>query len=68
MTHAEHATKTLGQNPATPCASWHITFNGRCLNCGFDPCRDACPIDDPRNVRNASCYNCPKSKTETKEA
>lgn len=34
MTHYEW-TKTHKQ--AVPCASWHITFGGRCLNCGYDP-------------------------------
>ena len=22
------------------CASWHLTFNGRCLNCGYEPEKD----------------------------
>jgi len=34
MNHTEHAEKAKS---ATPCAAWHITFGGRCLNCGFDP-------------------------------
>ena len=25
--------------PVVPCAAWHITFGGRCLNCGWDPAR-----------------------------
>ena len=23
--------------PSVPCAAWHITFGGKCLNCGYDP-------------------------------
>jgi hypothetical protein len=36
MTHAEHSTKA---RVATPCTSLHITFGGRCLNCGYEPAR-----------------------------
>jgi len=34
MTHKEYMDKI---KPTAPCASWHITFGGRCLNCGYDP-------------------------------
>lgn len=32
MTHREWADK---QKIATPCTAAHITFGGRCLNCGW---------------------------------
>ena len=34
MTHREHERYV---RPAVPCSANHITFGGRCLNCGFDP-------------------------------
>jgi hypothetical protein len=34
LTHAQHAAK--GKR-STPCCAWHITYGGRCFNCGFDP-------------------------------
>lgn len=38
--HLDHAA-TVGLS--VPCSSWHQTFGGLCLNCGFDPLRN-----DPR--------------------
>ena len=32
--HAKHAERLL---LVTPCAAWHMTFYGRCLNCGYAP-------------------------------
>ena len=32
-THLEHATAA---SVATPCRADHLTFGGKCLNCGFD--------------------------------
>ncbi len=34
MTHYEYTQKI---NPPQPCTAAHITFGGRCLNCGYDP-------------------------------
>lgn len=34
MTHHEY---TKQVKPVVPCAAWHLTFEGRCLNCGYDP-------------------------------
>jgi hypothetical protein len=34
MTHVEHSKKA---GLAVPCSALHITFGGRCLNCGYDP-------------------------------
>lgn len=34
MTHLEYSQKS---KLATPCAAHHITFDGICLNCGYDP-------------------------------
>ena len=34
MTHFEHMKKA---GLAVPCCATHITFGGRCLNCGYDP-------------------------------
>lgn len=39
LDHQQHSERTIGKSPATHCAAWHITFGGRCLNCGFDPSR-----------------------------
>ena len=34
MTHYEWSNT---HKHAASCASWHITFGGGCLNCGYDP-------------------------------
>jgi hypothetical protein len=34
MTHKE---ASAFRRPVVPCAAWHITFGGRCLNCGWEP-------------------------------
>ena len=34
MTHTQHSAKARVSNP---CNSTHLTFGGRCLNCGYDP-------------------------------
>lgn len=34
MTHIEY---TKQVTPVVPCAAWHLTFEGRCLNCGYAP-------------------------------
>lgn len=34
MDHLEHIKKT---NPPQPCTASHITFGGKCLNCGWEP-------------------------------
>lgn len=31
-THKEYSESV---QPVVPCAVWHITFGGRCLNCGW---------------------------------
>ena len=37
MTHKEYSKTVLGETPPVYCAAWHITFGGKCLNCGFEP-------------------------------
>jgi hypothetical protein len=37
MTHKE---AMAIKKPTVPCAAWHITFGGRCLNCGWEPDRE----------------------------
>lgn len=34
MTHKEYCDNV---KVATPCTALHITFGGRCLNCGYQP-------------------------------
>ena len=34
MTHQECYEKV---RPVVPCSRQHLTFGGRCLNCGYDP-------------------------------
>jgi hypothetical protein len=34
-THKEYSRRVLGKTPAIYCASWHMTFGGKCLNCGW---------------------------------
>lgn len=34
MTHTQ---KMAAAKVATPCTAAHITFGGRCMNCGFEP-------------------------------
>lgn len=34
MTHAEYSKK---QSLSSPCDRPHMTFGGRCLNCGYEP-------------------------------
>lgn len=34
MTHHQWSKKA---KPATPCTCHHLTYGGRCLNCGYDP-------------------------------
>jgi len=41
MTHKEHSEKV---KPSIPCAAWHITFGGNCLNCGYDSNQKQEPI------------------------
>lgn len=31
LSHVEYARR---HPPTTPCAAWHVTFGGQCLNCG----------------------------------
>jgi hypothetical protein len=40
MTHKEYSERYIKRTHERPCASWHITFGGRCLNCGYDPERE----------------------------
>jgi len=35
--HIEHARR---MRVATPCTAHHMTFEGKCLNCGYDPSGD----------------------------
>ena len=48
MTHREHI--NAGPALSTPCAAWHLTFGGRCLNCGWDP--------DPIRFDPEQCREC----------
>lgn len=36
-THRQHSEMVLGKTPPVACSSSHITFGGRCLNCGWNP-------------------------------
>ena len=37
MERLSHHDYTKTHEPPTPCTAAHITFGGRCLNCGYDP-------------------------------
>lgn len=36
-THKEYSERVLGKTPPIHCAAQHITFGGKCLNCGWIP-------------------------------
>jgi hypothetical protein len=36
---SKHEQHRLARGVSTPCAAWHGTFGGRCLNCGYTPGR-----------------------------
>jgi hypothetical protein len=38
-THYEHMNRVLPKpiTNTSVCTVWHLTFGGRCLNCGFQP-------------------------------
>ena len=36
MSHLEYI-RTVAAKTSSPCVAHHITFGGRCLNCGYDP-------------------------------
>jgi hypothetical protein len=44
MTHREHASQV---RPAQPCTCHHLTYGGRCLNCGYDPTGTTPPTPPP---------------------
>lgn len=50
MTHAERSKLSRS---ATPCSVHHLTFGGRCLNCGYDPANE-CRIDVKAILRDAN--------------
>ena len=52
-----HRAHSAAVRPAVPCAAWHVTFGGRCLNCGFDPAApDATPCRPFRGPRYSVEY------------
>lgn len=57
MTHYEY---TQQHRPSTPCRSYHMTFGGRCLNCGYNPesmsaLQRACVLATVRAQRALRC-------------
>ena len=40
-----HMAQWRASRVATPCAAWHRTFVGRCLNCGYDPSHGGKPVN-----------------------
>lgn len=50
VTHKEHSARA---KVATPCTVVHLSFGGRCLNCGFDP---HAGYIDPARVTPTSQY------------
>jgi len=46
MTHSEASKQA---KVSTPCTAAHITFGGRCLNCGYEP-QELTSKPKPRNL------------------
>jgi hypothetical protein len=55
-----HAAHSKAMKLAQPCAAWHLTFGGKCLNCGYVP-PDVCntcgkPVPIPGGIH--CCGRC----------
>ena len=54
MTHNEYI-KQLATPTVVPCTAGHITFNGKCLNCGYIPGLQVTPLPKEDKVPNVPC-------------